>query len=619
MGRFAQIMVIGVSLVIAWPSPARADLGEETALAERYAPVVRLVAQEEECGYGEPYLPLDVDRLFDQQTVALRGPWTPTDLVKIGPSADDLSEGRYEYHLDFPGDPLNPGCGYERWGDRITGTSRPTVYAHVATDPAAPGKLALQYWFFYVFNDYNNKHEGDWEMIQLIFNASSASAALQTSPVAVGYSQHEGAERAAWGSSKLELVDGTRPVVHPAAGSHANHYEEALYLGSSASEGVGCDDSTSPTVEIRPVVRTIPQDPALARASFPWIGFEGRWGELQQAFYNGPTGPAMKRSWSEPITWSDDSWRDEAYAVPAGGLLGTGATDFFCRSVGAGSDALRQVVSEPSTTLLVIAALLALALYIASRTTWHPADPLPMARQRAWGQTLVAAARMYRRRWLLFAGIGLIFLPITVLGTALENLLSGLAWVGAMLTLAGVGLVMAVTAIALAEVDAGRDVGPVQAYRMGLTRYPKLLGALAVALVVVLPLTLSLVLVPLGVWLAGRWALLAPVVTLEDPPPGPLRALRRSAELVRGRWFRVTSLSVAAIALALALGPVIGTLLILFTDMPFGLLNVVSGAVYALAMPLAALTTAYAYADAATAAPDPVGAAALAPDRASAG
>ncbi|MEH1126160.1 hypothetical protein [Micromonospora sp. CPCC 206061] len=578
-------------------------------MASRYAPVVRLVAQEEECGYGEPYLPLDVDRLFDQPTVALRGPWAPTDLVKIGPSADDLAEGRYEYHLDFPGDPLNPGCGYERWGDRITGTSRPTVYAHVATDPGVPGKLALQYWFFYVFNDYNNKHEGDWEMIQLIFDASSVAAALTVDPVSVGYSQHEGAERAAWDSSasgdgKLELVDGTHPVVHPAAGSHANHYEDALYLGSSASEGVGCDDSTRPSVEVRPVVRTIPQDPALARASFPWIGYEGRWGELQQAFYNGPTGPAMKRQWSEPITWSQDSWRDEAFAVPAGGLLGTGATDFFCESVRTGSDALRRVVSDPSTMLMLIAVLVALVLYIASRTTWHPADPLPMARRRAWGQTLVAAARMYRRHWPLFAGIGLIFLPITVLGAALESALAGLAWVGAALTLAGVGLVMAVTATALVEVDAGRDIGPLRAYRMGVARYPKLLGALAIAIAVVIALSLSLALVPLGVWLAGRWALLAPVAALEDPPPGPVRTLRRSSELVRGRWLKVTTLSVVAIALALALGPVLGTVLILFTDAPFALLNVVSGAVYALAMPLAALTTAYTYADTTT---EPVG------------
>jgi hypothetical protein len=57
---------------------------------------------------------MDVDALFGQPTVALRGPWNPIDLVKIGPVAKDLVR-RYEYHLDFPGNPLDPGCGYERW------------------------------------------------------------------------------------------------------------------------------------------------------------------------------------------------------------------------------------------------------------------------------------------------------------------------------------------------------------------------------------------------------------------------------------------------------------------------------------------------------------------------
>jgi hypothetical protein len=35
-------------------------------------------------------------------------------------------------------------------------SSKPTVYAHVATDPDHPGELALQYWLYYVFNDWNN-------------------------------------------------------------------------------------------------------------------------------------------------------------------------------------------------------------------------------------------------------------------------------------------------------------------------------------------------------------------------------------------------------------------------------------------------------------------------------
>src|SRR6185312_11991160 len=118
-----------------------------------------------------------------------------------------------------PGSALSPRCDYLRWERRLTAGHLPTVYAHLATDNGHPGKLALQYWLFYVFNDWNNLHEGDWEMIQLVFDASTAAQALQRPPVEVGYSQHEGAERAPWDDHKLELVDGTHPVVHPAAGS----------------------------------------------------------------------------------------------------------------------------------------------------------------------------------------------------------------------------------------------------------------------------------------------------------------------------------------------------------------------------------------------------------------
>ena len=97
-------------------STAAADTADETALAERYAPVVRLVEQVEECGPGEAYEPMDVDALFDEPTVALRGPWGGGDLVEIAPSARDLGDRLYEYHLDFPGDALDPECDYELLG-----------------------------------------------------------------------------------------------------------------------------------------------------------------------------------------------------------------------------------------------------------------------------------------------------------------------------------------------------------------------------------------------------------------------------------------------------------------------------------------------------------------------
>jgi hypothetical protein len=606
-------VLVGLACLIA-PPPAVADLADERALAERFAPVVRLVEQPEECGPGEPYEPTDVELLFGEPTVALRGPWGPTDLVDIGPAAKDLA-GLYEYHLDFPGNALDPGCGYERWARRLTTGRAPTVYAHVAGDGGHPGQLALQYWLFYPFNHFNNLHEGDWEMIQLLFDAGDAGEALGEEPVAVGYSSHEGAERADWGDDKLELVDATHPVVYPAAGSHANKYTAALYLGSSAEAGVGCDDTRGPHVEHRPVVQTIPSDPVAARQEFPWIAFEGRWGELQKAFFNGPTGPNLKGQWTEPVEWSQ-GWRDRSYAVPTGGVLGTGATDFFCEAVAAGSRGLIQLLRDPVLTLLVLGALVVLVLVAATRTTWRPAAPLRLGRRRTWGQILTASGRMYVRHARLFLAIGLLFVPLGLLVSLVQALLLGgfglfgndttgesagalallVVVVGATLTLLGVGLVQAATACSLLEIDSGRPAGAVQAYRVALGNVRPLLRGLAVAVVVVLALAATWLLIPVAVWLAVRWVLFAQVVELENSTAR--EGLRRSAELVRGRWLRVASLVGLGAVLALAAGPFLGALLIVLTDAPFALLNVVAGVVYALAMPFVALTTSYVYFDA---------------------
>jgi hypothetical protein len=594
---------------------AHADLADEQALAERYAPVVRLVAQEEECGYGEPYRPTDVDALFGESTVALRGPWNPIDLIEIAPTASDLP-GLYEYHLDFPGNALDPGCGYEQWSERVSEGKSPTVYAHVVGDPGYPGEIALQYWLYYPFNDWNNTHESDWEMIQLVFDAPSARAALSLEPVSIGYSQHEGAERAGWGDDKLEVVDGSHPVVYPGAGSHANYYESALYLGSSAQEGVGCDDTTAPSVEVRPAVRTIPGDPDAAREAFPWIAYEGRWGELQPAFFNGPTGPNQKTQWTEPIRWSVEDWRSESYAIPAGGALGTGATDFFCEAVAAGSNAVRRLAEDPLPLLVVLGVVLALLALGISRATWRPSTPLRLARRRSWGQILAAAAHMYVRRIPLFMGIGLLFLPVSILVTLLQagflsisrvvgidteaesgGLLVVLALaVGTALTLLGIALVQAATARALVEIDAERPIGPIRAYRLALDSIRPLLGALVVAVVVVSLLAAVVFLVPVAIWLAVRFALIVPAVELEDLRA--VEALRRSGRLVRGAWLKVGSLTIVGAALALVAGPLLGALLILVTNIPLASINVLAGLVYAVAMPFVALATAYVYFDA---------------------
>ncbi len=486
----------------------------------------------------------------------------------------------------------------------------------MAGDEEHPGKLALQYWLFYTYNDWNNLHEGDWEMIQLVFDADDARDALGQEPESVGYSQHEGAERADWDDEKLELVDGRRPVVYPAAGSHANFFDEALYVGSSGEQGVGCDDTREPHVEFEPRVVTIPSDASAAREAFPWITFEGRWGELQDAFFNGPTGPNLKRQWTQPVAWSE-GWRSQSYAVPTGGVFGTDATDFFCRAVATGSRGLIRWLQDPVATLLTLAAVLAIALFAAARATWRPTAPLRVARRRGWGQVIAAAGRMYVKRAPLFVGIGVLLIPLALVISVLQALVFGgfgllgvdasgeeggalvllVVAIGTTLTLLGLALVQAATACALVRIDAGEEIGPVQAYRQALRQIRPLLGAAGIAVAVWIGLTATAILIPVAIWLAIRWALLAQVVELEGQSAAG--ALRRSGRLVRGRWLRVATL-VGMSALALVAGPFLGALLILVTDAPLPLLNLVAGVVYAFALPFVALTTSYVYFDART-------------------
>jgi hypothetical protein len=403
--------------------------------------------------------------------------------------------------------------------------------------------------------------------------------------------------------------------VHPADGSHANFYGEALHLGSSASEGVGCDDTRGPTFDVRPTVRTIPSDEAGARASFPWIAFEGRWGELQPSLFNGPTGPNPKTQWAAPIRWSM-SWRTRGYTVPGAGAFGPTATSVFCAAVGGGSRALVKLVHHTLEVALVLVGLVVLLLFGLSRTTWRGSAPLHLARRRAWGQVLTSAIWMYRKRALLFVGIGAVLFPVSLLvgllqlivlhATSVLGVQSGgesnglvaffvLAMATA-LTLLGFGIVIAATARALVELDADRAVGPLRAYRLAVENVGALFRALLVAALVVSLLAGSIYLLPVAVWLAGRWALLVPAVEIEHV--SALRALGRSARLVRGRWLKVTSLIVAGGALALVAGPVVGVGLILLTDAPFWLVNVVAGVVYTVTMPIVALTTTYVYFDA---------------------
>jgi hypothetical protein len=222
---------------------------------------------------------------------------------------------------------------------------------------------------------------------------------------------------------------------------------------------------------------------------------------------------------------------------------------------------------------------------------------------------------MYVHRPRLFLGIGLVLVPLTfvvtllqwltvrlvdILGTLTGQGAGAVAYlalvVGTTVALLGLGIVQAATACALVEIDAGRPIGALDAYRLAARRLRSLLGALGVFVAVWVALSSTAVLIPVALWFAIRWALLAQAIELEGATA--LGSLRRSAGLVRGRWWRVASLVGVGALLALVAGPLLGALLIFLSNSSLALLNLVAGLVYALAMPFVALVTTYVYADA---------------------
>ncbi|MCG8350029.1 MAG: hypothetical protein MI924_19870 [Chloroflexales bacterium] len=99
------------------------------------------------------------------------------------------------------------------------------------------GYIALQYWFFYAFNDWRssfngvNDHEADWEMIT-VYVTEDENEPGAVIPCWLAYSSHEfeGDDlRRRWDDPDLER-EGNHPLVYVAAGSHANYYFRGEYL-----------------------------------------------------------------------------------------------------------------------------------------------------------------------------------------------------------------------------------------------------------------------------------------------------------------------------------------------------------------------------------------------------
>lgn len=581
---------------------AQTSTSAEQALAERFAPVMMLVAQSEPCdANGEPYDPVPVSVVLDNPEVAVRQVGDGDPVARWGVSAEELAGYGGGFFLDSPGVALDPGCLYETDGRRFAADTTPTIYARVVP-PSEPGQsLALQYWFYWYFNDWNNRHEADWEGIQLVFDAPDATGALASVPTSLGYAQHEGGERSAWDDPKVSR-DGDRPFVYSSVGSHASYFTSAVYLGRGASEGFGCDATTGDHRRVDPEVVLLPTDADDATGDLAWLRFTGRWGERWSGPYNGPTGPADKERWHDPLGWHE-RLRDGSITIPGGEGTAARLIDGFCTAVGWGSTQVIQLQLNPVRVLVPTAALGLAAWWMLRRTGGH---------LRRGVETLRSRPRQ--------------LLPLGLLGLPVSAAVGVLVWltravpvvddlvelidprrsdsptrlIGSMLTggaaiAAAFTVVTAAVAVQAHRGEVASDYRTIVAQVFG-ARW-KLLGVLVLTAVPVTLLTLTTLGIPIALWLFARWHL-APTVVMREGL-GARAALRRSGALVRGRTGDTLMTALLAQAAVLGAGVVVGLIVLTtITALPFWTLTMVVTGVGVVVMPWAAAVVVGLYDDA---------------------
>jgi len=594
--------------ILAAPAAATAATAAERELARRYAPIMMLKENPDPpCSRdGEQYRPAPVEITLVNPDVRLlrpkaRGAFPQTRVLASGPTAAGVVGLGSHYYLDLPGHPRRPGCTYARASAELMRGRASVIYAHVVRERGVHG-IALQYWFYYLFNQFNDEHESDWEMIQLAFDADTAEQALQLEPSEVAYAQHTGGERRAWNDSEVEK-EGTHPVVYVSSGSHASQYRSALFLGNGErGSGLGCDDTRGPSVRVAPTPVVVSTFPALG-AHDAWLTYRGHWGQHEPGVSNGPTGPNMKRQWLEPFRWMG-GLRTSTPAVPSGGEPVTG---FFCGAVSSLSSLMNATSASPLLAVFVFA-LLVLALAIpALKTRWRPVVEAPLRRVRAGGQIIDAAFRVYWQHARILVPIGLMAVLIGGLAVGAQAFLfntTGLRQafdaleddkvegfvallVGSLTHALSPLLVGAAVVLLLRAIDRGeqpRLATVLQGLRGEIWR---LVGLAIGGLLAVLLLAATVIGLPLAVKKGVDWAFVQQMAAFEGR--GGRRAYAGSASLVRGRWWRTFSIGLVLLVLLVFSGPFTGVLVIFVTDAPLSTINLFGSLLFALVLPYAAV------------------------------
>lgn len=231
-------------------------------------------------------------------------------------------------------------------------------------------------------------------------------------------------------------------------------------------------------------------------------------------------------------------------------------------------------MTSPAALLLIVVGMVTTAGLALRSTAWSPRVLLPLRRARSAGQVLRAGWAAFREHLALMLAIGALFVPAAMLEVGLHTLVVELTPLGHLtdvagersltaaalaLLVAGSGHVLAATVVVggvaqvLRAADTGRRPSVREAYRMLRARVRPLLGTSILVVLITLVLVVTVVGIPLAVFLLGRWAVAVQVAAIDEA--SPREALRRSRQLTAGRWWWTARLAALVNVLGAAQRP----------------------------------------------------------------
>jgi hypothetical protein len=229
-------------------------------LAAKYAPVLRLAS-------GERYRPLRLEDYLSKTVLRTGSPPHGT-LAQTQPTLFSLPVTTAPTYLDIHGaDPNAHPANYSTIEQQLQAARpRPTVYFHLAYQPAK-GRVAIEYWLLYLYNDFYDQHEADWEGVTVVLENGA--------PLGAAYSQHQGRKWIAW--SALSKT-GAHPIVYVARGSHADYPKTGHYSIRVCWTLYGRHCSPTPRVDDVDGAGSILAPAAYDLQPFAGVGYSGSWG-----------------------------------------------------------------------------------------------------------------------------------------------------------------------------------------------------------------------------------------------------------------------------------------------------------------------------------------------------